>query len=235
MDRGGKAGSLVALLKGSSVEAAEDWIAEVFTDGAEGEGNATEAAGGIAGKDYATITRCGALTSRNLVRILGRQRIPLDIATRYLLEVAYCSPAKGTSGYGCGIRNESGGYGIIDRGGRPCNVGPASIAIIPSSRGNSERCLVFVGILDFLSFAAVNGEPSDDVIIMFSSSLVCRMEPIGRRYRECRFYVPNTRAKDETMPMMKTFFEELKDMSPSYADFENYHSWHLAKGSKEDA
>ena len=82
MDRGGKAGSLVALLKGTAVEAAEDWIAEVFTDVAVDQDKTTEAAGGIAGKDYVTITRCGALTSRNLVRILGRQRIPLDIATR---------------------------------------------------------------------------------------------------------------------------------------------------------
>lgn len=235
LDRGGKAGSLVALLKGSTVEAAEDWIAEVFLDGAEVEENATEAAGGIAGKDYATITRCGALTSRNLIRILERQRIPHDIASRYLLEVAYCSRDNGTAGYGCGIRNESGGYGIIDRIGRPCNIGPSDISILPCAEGKSERCLVFVGILDFLSFAAVNGELSDDVIIIFSSALVRQVEPIGKRYLECHYYVPNTRAKDLTIPLMRTYFGTLVDMSQSYADFRNYHAWHLAKGPKEDA
>lgn len=224
----GRGSDLVAFLNGISKEAADDWLAAEFSgiDKAPEPNKAKDKRHGGPG-NYAKIVRCEPLTSRNLVRRLLREGIALDVAQKYCREVSYCDLENGTSGYGIAIMNRSGGCGLIRKDGKPRNVGKQDVAVLPGTGGGHERCHLFIGILDALTFLSLNPH-KEDVFVMFSSGLVGWLEYDLPNYDEVVYYTPYSGARKDTFPTLERCCRKLTDLSPMYRGYDDYHQWVLA-------
>ena len=161
--------------------------------------------------------------------------IPEDVADKYCVEVAYCSTERGTTGYGFGLPNESGGFGLITFQGLSHNVCSGDVAVVKAPEGGHKHCVLFVGLRDFLAYATDNDGLKDDAVIMFSASFVERAIPHLKGYDEVKYYCPYSGTRELTMPALKEHCGLLTDMSYLYAGFDNYHKWFLNRHPKKAA
>ena len=228
---GGNIVDLVSRLQGLPPEAAWDWIS--FTAMCDTE----PPVGGITVRQSSDmkITRCTGIFSGSIRRVLMNDGIPEEVADKYCSQVSYCSTEKGTTGYGFGLPNESGGFGLITFQGLTHNVCHADVAVVKAPTGGHERCLLFVGLRDFLAYVTDNDGLSDDAVIMFSSGLVNHAVPHLKSYTEVKYYCPNTQTRELTMPALTEHCKSLTDMSYLYSGFKNYHQWFLDRHPKEAA
>lgn len=173
-------------------------------------------------KNTCRITGVDEITSANLFRVIQNKGLPVNIVTMHCLQVSYCNPQTGAAGYGFGFRNESGGYGIITSLGLSLNLQASDVTVNRIFRADKDKCLLFMGPLDYLAYITVNGELVNDSVIMFSSGNVERAIPHLRGYREIQYFVPNTPAKDLTMPTLKSSGLPIRDMSYLYVGYNNY-------------
>lgn len=224
---GGDNVTLVSLLKGLPTAAAEDWIASLVEQ--HPSLKATVSAAGNADEINTRIVRRGPITTSSLLKQIAHDRFPVEVAQQYCDEVSYCSVNHGSSGYGYGLPNISGGYGLITYTGLTVNVVKADIAYIKMPESRSTRCLLFMGLRDFLAYIATNKVLSDDSIVMFSASLVNRVIPMLQHYDEILYFVPKSRAKNLTLPILQTDCRGVIDMSPSYDGFTSYFKWYVAQ------
>jgi len=232
---GGNNVALVSILKGMPLDVAADWIATTFLDCQHFPMSDITASESTDNQQSAIrIVRIGKIKTPNLLKRIERDGIPLDIALQYCVEIAYCSTKKGTTGYGYGLRNQTGGYGIITYTGLTVNVPFADVAVVRAENSDHERSRLYMGIRDYLSNVANDGLV-DDAVIIFNAGLVERAIPYIEGYDEVVYFVPNTRAKELTMPTIKSHCKKVTDMSPLYSDYRNYHQWYLAQAPKKAA
>jgi len=181
------------------------------------------------GKNTCRITGVDEITSANLFRVIESKGFSPNIVAMHCVQVSYCNPETGAAGYGFGFRNESGGYGIISSNGLSLNLRASDVTVNRIFKAFKDKCLLFMGPLDYLAYITLNGELVNDSVIMFSSGNVERAVPHLEGYDEVLYFVPNTPAKDLTMPTLRGHYQKLIDMSPTYAEYKNYHQWFLAQ------
>lgn len=225
---GGNNIQLIARLKGIDEDDAADWIVSSFNDAIPSP--ITQSYTTIP-REYVRVNRVEPVTSTNILTKLKRYRIDPEIVKRLCKEVAWSDTNKGTSGYGVGLENIQGGYGLYSNIGSPINVGAeASPTVIDHG---TTHAILFVGLLDFLAYCSVEHIPEETTIILYSHNI---MRPLLGHFSldnitTISAVLPNTKAKENILKWFAEFYPtiDITDLSSLYPEHKNYHGWINAK------
>ena len=169
------------------------------------------------------------LVHRALLSYLLSRRIPPDIGKQYCQEVHYSS--HGRRYYGICFYNVLGGMEIRNAYFKGCH-GPKAPSIIPlTKQGRSDKCCVFEGFMDFLSFKTLinRGHPDltdCDCIVLNSTCLVHKAIPFIDVYGESLVFTDNDRAGQMALEQMNGAMpgkvSSMADLYSGYNDLNDY-------------
>jgi len=164
--------------------------------------------------------------------IVEARRIPTHIAAPYVNFVRYAYSPGGRIYSGIGWPTIRGGWSIrwsadIGKGkGKAC-VGPAGISVFQSAGLQSDTCLVFEGIFDFLSHLTISSSSvTGDAIVMNSVSHVSETITKLSEYHNIRCYLDNDGAgREATSKIIRQFGHRVTDESSIFAGFNDYNDF----------
>jgi hypothetical protein len=154
---------------------------------------------------------------------LASRRIDLDIAQRFCVEINYCH--KFNTYFALGFENISHGFEARNPYFKGC-IGTKDISIIVQKERN-EKCKVFEGFMDFLSFLTlcqmkkIESEADTDFIILNSVGLLRRAMLWLNKYREVHCYLDNDDAGRQTVEILSEVHYGVTDKSSLYAGFKD--------------
>lgn len=156
---------LIQQVLGINIEDALDWLDENFPE----QGNSSQ----VVDVPYNEVVR------NKIIEVLpvdmaycedtlAIHKISYDVASRYCSMVHYRN-YDGVEKYGVGLQTINGGYIVLSQRVILC-AGRNGITIIGSA--DNEECVLFGGMLDFLAYVELYGEPQKNVVIMNNDHFV---------------------------------------------------------------
>ena len=150
--------------------------------------------------------------------------IPVEIAARYMRFVSYKYPGNSQKYYGMAWPTVRGGWSIrwpkdLGKGKGKAFVGPGGPSFFPVVQGQqTQTCLVFEGIMDFLSFIVLaGGEQRTDAVILNSVDNINEAKKIMTNYKTINCFLDNDNAGKNATKEIITAFANAVDHAPEYA------------------
>ena len=150
--------------------------------------------------------------------------IPAAIADRYMRFVSYSYPGNRQKYYGMAWPTIRGGWSIrwpkdIGKGKGKAFVGPGGPSFFPSVQGQqTPSCLVFEGIMDFLSLIVLTGgEQRTDAVILNSVDNVNEAKHLLEHYNTIHCCLDNDDAGKNATKAIISAFENVVDHASEFA------------------
>ena len=172
------------------------------------------------------------LQSLALLAYLGERKIDTDVARKECVEVHYT--CKGKRYYAIGFRNRLGGYELRNRWFKGC-IAPKDISYIKQDGENESKiCLVFEGVMDYLSFLTLRKHGrlpcldamGNDCIVLNSVTNICKALPLLREYSKTLCLLDNdTAGRNASASLYKALNGNAEDMSSLYNGFKDLNDY----------
>lgn len=123
--------------------------------------------------EYAIVTRCEKIWSRNLMKALEKRGLDVETIKKVCSEVAYCKTSTGGTGYGIGYPTIRGGFVIWNpHVGRHNFAGPAGLSFVPDEYV-CDTLHIFDRLSDYLYYVSQKKNcPHEDVLIINSAFFI---------------------------------------------------------------
>ena len=176
------------------------------------------------------VIRVAEIRDDRVIALLRSEGLGVDVAKSICKEVDYID-RNGTIVRGYGRENLAGGYSMITLAKGTINVGPGDVTIIEGDGTDRSTCLLFAGIRDAIAFVTLNGHPSCDMMVMFSTSFARKAAAhlLSGGYAQVLYYAPNSPGKDMSMPIITGTGLSVRDMSAEYVGFKDLRKYCSAK------
>ena len=169
-----------------------------------------------------TIQKIIPIANPKLTTWVRDRKITLDLANRYCREVHYRNSDKPY--FSIGFRNDNGGYEL--------NSPPDFKGCIPSKdittiRNNSNRCLVFEGFWDFLSYLTIQKieRTKNDVAVLNSVANVQKAMDFLKAHKEIYTYLDNDEGGRKATELIKSANSTVHNRSTKYAEFKDLNDY----------
>jgi len=164
------------------------------------------------------------VTNESLVEYMEKVRkIPIDIVNKYCHEALMRFPTSAwVSHYAVACTNDLGGVVLKNRWFKG-TTSPAGITTIHSE--DSPECSLFEGLEDFLSHVTLNGEPTEQTIILNSVSFVPMIVDHLKTFDMVNVYIDADGAGDEQVIYLKENEVPIRDcrnVFDGYTDYNEY-------------
>lgn len=163
------------------------------------------------------------------------RKIPLPVAEKYLSYIEYLNVSSGRTFHGIGWKTENGGYGIRwakdfpedEHGKGKSFVGQATYSFFPIEIGvQTERCLLFEGIFDFLSFIAEQNGIRDDAIVLNSAANKEKSLPLLDGYQYIVSYIDADTTGKEALEFIRHHIgSNIIDRSGHFSPYKDYNEY----------
>ena len=173
-------------------------------------------------KESFTDVRFGPLYNRVLLRYLAERGISSDVAVPNCREVRYT--LHGKRYFAIGFRNVSDGYELRNRFFKGC-IAPKDISHVRQQGEPREKCLVFEGMMDYLSFLTLRMKncptmpnlDGQDYIILNSVSNVSKAIDALHGYERIHCLLDNDEAgRNAYLELAREFCGHIRDFSDNY-------------------
>jgi hypothetical protein len=181
------------------------------------------------------------LTNHSLLSYLDSRKININIAIRYCREIHYSYSHNNY--YGIAFENLSGGYEIRNRYFKGCR-GQKDISVIRGSESAPKnKCCVFEGFMDFLSYMTIaefkenccDRTSHSDYLILNSVSNLKKAVNILSEYQQVHCYLDNDEAGHlATKYLMDTLLTDVRDESFRYKGFKDVNDFLINSGMSKN-
>ena len=167
--------------------------------------------------------------SRVETYITNTRFIPLDIADKYLRFITYSYPPNPRIYHGIGWPTVHGGWAVrwavdMAKGGKTF-IGPAGISCFQCQTNRlSDKCLVFEGVFDFLSYASSN-EVCCDVIVLNSAANATSANNALTRYVEIECFPDHDEIGQAAFNTIHRNNKHAYDSSHIYSAYKDYNEY----------
>lgn len=163
-----------------------------------------------------SIQRITELINPALLQYLNERHINTDIAKEYCKEVHYS--VNGKNYFAIGFQNNTGGYDLRSSYFKGCTS--KDITILNTE---SNRCFVFEGFMDMLSYLTLKkANRSDaDILVLNSISNVSKGMDYLKSHKEVYTFLDNDEAGRNTTQVIKSAFNSVFDQSPKYIEYKD--------------
>jgi len=169
------------------------------------------------------------IQNKALIQYLNSRKIPLNIASMYLLEAYYINIAVNKQFFALAFRNDKSGYALSNglKNGK-LTVKPGYYTTIP---GKPESVNIFEGFFNFLSALIFykTKQPVNTTIVLNSLSNLKKVIPVLSQYKTVNLFLdhdPETRSGEKATEYIKSIHPNVVDQSvkiyPDHKDFNNY-------------
>ncbi|MEM8999830.1 MAG: toprim domain-containing protein [Bacteroidota bacterium] len=183
-------------------------------------------------KDAYQVLSIKPIFSKTLFDYLNRRKIPIDMAREYLKQIYFQHPETGRKLYGLAFKTRAGSYDVRNALGFKTMIGKKDISII-KGQSSSSTVEVFEGVMDFLSYLAIENKniPNNDCIILNSANL---NEPasqyiLDREYTKVILWPDNDLAgrafKSKIEESISNRSVSIIDNSKFYSGFKDLNDW----------
>ena len=196
----------------------------------------------VVDQDDTEVTQLMNLSNYNLKRYLQQRRIDLEVAQRYCKEVHYRLKHNNKQYYGVAFMNIECGMEVRNKFFKRC-IGKKTFSyVVENSQAISNRCCVFEGFFDFLTYMTLKRinnlalciDGNTDYIILNSVSNVRRSFEILEDYEFIHCYLDNDRAgRDATESIKRKFKHRVYDESYRYRGYNDLNDVILGLPSKQ--
>lgn len=156
--------------------------------------------------------------------IVNIRRIPISVASQFVCFVRYSYTPGGKIFSGIAWPTIRGGWSIrwpkdIGKGKGKAFVGPGGPSYFPIVQWHqTPSCLVFEGIMDFLSLIVLTGgDQRTDAVVLNSADNVHEAKKIMAKYKTVHCYLDNDEAGKNATKEIITAFANAFDHAPEYA------------------
>ena len=165
-----------------------------------------------------TIQKIIPITHPKLTDWVQERKIALDLANRYCSEIHYQNKDKVY--FSIGFRNDKGGYELSSPPDFKGCISPKDITTI---RNNSDRCLVFEGFWDFLSYLTIQKieRTHNDTVILNSVANVQKAMDFLQAHKEIYTYLDNDKSGQEATELIKSHCVSVNNRSEQYAAYKD--------------
>jgi hypothetical protein len=168
-----------------------------------------------------------------LMRYLWEQRISLDVAQQYCVEVQYALSHK--SYYAIGFQSDAGGYELRDRY-HHYSTQPQSPTHL---KHQSKDLAVFPEFFDLLTFGSFINTPAidlPDLLVLNSAAFFEDALPLMENYRYKHLFLSNTPTGDKLTHIAGNQKNGFIDHRPLYKGYNNLNRWacHFGKAFIRD-
>lgn len=176
--------------------------------------------------------RVDPLTNPVLLGYLQERGIPPEVAKKTCKEVHFQN--KGKWYFAVAFANRSGGYEIRNKYLKG-SISPKEVTHI---KNGSDRCLIFEGFMDYLSYLTLkvvhpgNGQfvgNASDYIVLNSVSNVGKAIPILREYKSALCLLDNDPAGKQAFREMAEAGCPVKDKSDCYQEYNDLNDYLLGR------
>ena len=164
----------------------------------------------------------GELTHPALLRYLQERGINTDLARLDCKELHFIH--NGKPYFAIGFPNEAGGYEVRNRFFKGC-IAPKDISHIRQQGGPREKCLVFEGMMDYLSFLTLRMKncptmpdfDGQDYVILNSVANVSKAIDVLHGYERIHCLLDNDEAgRNAYLELAREFSGRIRDFSDNY-------------------
>ena len=164
----------------------------------------------------------GELTHPALIRYLQERGISTDLARLECKELHFIH--NGKPYFAIGFPNVAGGYEVRNRFFKGC-IAPKDISHIRQHGEPREKCLVFEGMMDYLSFLTLRMRncptmpdlDRQDYVILNSVAIVSKAMDVLHRYERIHCLLDNDEAgRNAYLELAREFSGRIRDFSDNY-------------------
>lgn len=151
------------------------------------------------------------IRSRSLINFLASRGIPIKVARQYCKEVHYTFCQNGRKYFGIGLANDLGGWVIRTAPytgkpkGKKMDILASGITTIRLEEGRvNPEAYVFEGLMNFLSWVVLFGQPERDVIVLNSvenKEALSNLRSSGTEILHC--FLDNDDAGDKALTFLQ--------------------------------
>jgi len=165
-----------------------------------------------------TIQKNIPIAHPKLTAWVQERKITLDLANRYCREVHYRNSDKPY--FSIGFRNNCGGYELSSPLDFKGCIPPKDITTISN---NSDRCLVFEGFWDFLSYLTIQKieRTHNDTVILNSVANAQKAMNFLQAHKEIYTYLDNDKSGQKATELIKAHCISVNDRSTQYARYKD--------------
>jgi len=175
-------------------------------------------------EDHPTITiqKIIPIAHPKLIAWIQERKIAFDLANRYCREIHYRNSDKPY--FSIGFRNDRSGYELSSPPDFKGCIPPKDITII---RNSSDRCLVFEGFWDFLSYLTIQKieRTKNDVAVLNSVANVQKAMDFLKVHKEIYTYLDNDESGRKATALIKSACSSVYDRSERYAEFKDLNDY----------
>lgn len=163
-----------------------------------------------------SIQRITPLSNPALFQYLNDRHINTDIAKQYCKEVYYS--VNGKNYFAIGFQNNTGGYDIRSSYFKGCTSKD-----ITTLNTESNRCLVFEGFMDMLSYLTLKkmNQPDAAILVLNSISTISKAIDYLKPYKEIYTFLDNDEAGRKTTQVIKSACSSVFDQSLKYSEYKD--------------
>ena len=169
------------------------------------------------------------LTNKALLKYLAERRISTEIATKYLVEVYYCTEKhKDKNYFAVGFGNDKGGYELRNRLYKAASS-PKAITTIQGSSQNNKGVCIFEGFMDFLSCLEYYGTltPKYDCLVLNTVGFAAEATERLKNYEKVFCFFDNDKAGTEAFTALQQVHPRVKDFSNLYKNHNDFNEFWL--------
>ncbi|MFY7786760.1 MAG: toprim domain-containing protein [Thermoflexibacteraceae bacterium] len=167
------------------------------------------------------------LTNKALLQYLAERRISSEIATKYLVEVYYCTYKKQDKNYfSVGFANDLQGYELRNRLFKGSSSPKAPTTIQGSTHTKKGVC-VFEGFMDFLSCLEYykTPTPKNDCIVLNTAGFAEQVTDRVRDYDKVFCFLDNDTAGKQVVTALQQVHPRVKDFSQFYSEYKDFNEF----------
>jgi hypothetical protein len=169
-----------------------------------------------------TIQNIIPITHPILIAWIQERKIYLDLADQYCREIHYRNRDKDF--FSIGFRNDNDGYELSSPPDFKGCISPKDITTI---KNNSNTCLVFEGLWDFLSYLTLQkvDKSKHDVAVLNSVANLQKAMNFLKTHREIYTYLDNDDAGRKATELIKSNCISVNNRSEQYAGFKDMNDY----------
>ena len=183
----------------------------------------------------------GELTHPALLRYLQERGISTDLARLECKELHFIH--NGKPYFAIGFPNVAGGYEVRNRFFKGC-IAPKDISHIRQHGEPREKCLVFEGMMDYLSFLTLRMRncpimpdlDRQDYVILNSVAIVSKAMDVLHRYERIHCLLDNDEAgRNAYLELAREFSGRIRDFSDNYNGHKDLNDYLCGKPLSQSA
>lgn len=163
------------------------------------------------------------LTHPSLLQYLNRRCVNTDIAEQYCKEVHYS--VKDRTYFAIGFKNDSDGWILRSEYFKGCTS--MDITTYSNTENNKDCCLVFEGVMDYLSYLTLKGfdEQKTNTVLLNSTSNLSRAIDFIKSHSKVFTYLDNDDGGRKATQIIRQACPAVIDQSVKYAEYKDLNEY----------